>query len=128
MRTVILDTNFLLLPVQFKIDIFSEISDLLEEKVEFIVFDSTLKELSEISKSKGKDGTAARVALKLLEEGNIRIIKGQSKNVDNDIISYCKQNKNTLVATNDATLRKKLKRIGVRVIFLRGRKKLDYGS
>ena len=125
MKTVILDTNFLLLQGRFKIDIFAQIVDLIEEKVEFLTFDSVVKEIKEISKIKGKNGVFARLALKLLKLRNVKILKGSKGDADEDIICYCKINRDVIVATNDVELRKKLKEIGIKTIFLRGKKKLD---
>ena len=42
---VILDTNFLAVPAQFGVDIFSEIERVVERRVEFVLLESTVKEI-----------------------------------------------------------------------------------
>ena len=122
MKTVILDTNFLLIPVQFKIDIFSEIPNILEDKVEFVVPDKVIEELKRLRESKGKDSIAASVALTLLKKRKIRVVK-ISWPVDRSLLEF----DNVIVATNDKVLRRRLKAKGIRTIYLRSKKYLEVG-
>ena len=45
MKKIILDTNFLLIPAQFKVDIFDEIDRIMIEKYQLFVLDKTIDEL-----------------------------------------------------------------------------------
>lgn len=120
MKKVILDTNFLTLPHQFKIDIFSEIDRIMEENYELFTLDSVIDELNKLSESKGKDAVAAKIGLELINKKNIKIIKTREKNVDKAIISI--SNKDTIIATNDKILRKKLNDKNIKTIYLRSKK------
>ena len=122
MKTVILDTNFLLIPVQFKVDIFSEIPNILEDEVEFVVPDKVIEELKRLRESKGKDSIAASVALTLLKKRKIRVVK-ISWPVDRSLLEF----DNVIVATNDKVLRRRLKAKGIRTIYLRSKKYLEVG-
>src|SRR5574337_2073866 len=72
-RPVVLDTNFLLIPFQFKIDILRELEYLIEASHRLVISSKTLAELRKIGQSIGKDGMAARLALKLVEANRAKI-------------------------------------------------------
>ena len=53
---VVLDTNFLMIPHQFGVDIFTELKNVMPYVYELIVFDKTIDELQAIKKrSNGKN-------------------------------------------------------------------------
>jgi len=120
MKKIIFDTNFLTLPHQFKIDIFNEIDRIMEENYVLFTLDSVINELNKLSKSKGKDAIAAKIGLELIKKKNINIINTEEKNVDKAIISI--SNKDTIIATNDKILRKKLNDKNIKTIYLRSKK------
>ncbi len=123
-RPVILDTNFLLIPFQFKIDIFEGIERILARSHYFVISSRTIKELEHIAKGTNKDGRSARLAIKLIEanKGRIEIIEN-GEEVDLWIEKYAIE-KRAVVCTNDAQLRSKIKREGLRVISLKNRTKI----
>jgi rRNA-processing protein FCF1 len=125
MKKIILDTNFLTLPHQFNVDIFEEINRIMEEEYELITLSSVIEELKKISESRGNDAVAAKIALELVEKKNVKVINTNNKNVDNAIVAIA--DKNTIIATNDKALKKKIKNKNVKVIYLRGKKHLDMG-
>lgn len=123
MKRIILDTNFLMISYQFKVDIFEEINRIMEENYELIVFDKMIEELERISGSKGRDAVAARIALELIKKKEVKIISINEKTVDNAIIDAT--DKNTIVATNDKILKEKLKNKNIKTIYLRNKKYLE---
>lgn len=124
MKKIILDTNFLLIPAQFKVDIFSEIDRICNFNYELSIIDKTVDELKKIIKTakKGKDKSAAKLALALLKTRKIKKIKTKEGYVDNLILKSI--NKDYILATQDALLKKKATKKGCRVIFLRLKKYL----
>jgi len=120
MKKIILDANFLTIPYQFNVDIFEEIDRIMEEKYELMTIDGVVEELKKLTKAKTKDAVAAKLGLELIEKKNVKIIYTEYKNVDNAIIAM--SNKDTIVATNDKGLRKKLKNKNVKVLYLRSKK------
>jgi len=123
---VVLDTNFLLIPYQFKVDIFSQIDRILTVKYEFFVLDKTIDELKKIIKEqKGKDRDAARIALKLVAIKNIKAIKTRSGVRTDDAILELPQKGNFIVATQDKDLKRRLINQGTAVIILRQKKKIE---
>ena len=124
MKKIILDTNFLLIPAQFRVDIFSEIGRICNFNYELLIIDKTVDELNKIIKTakKGKDRAAAKIALALLKQKKVKNVKTSKGNVDDLILKLI--NKDYILATQDALLRKKAIKIGVKVIFLRSKKYL----
>jgi hypothetical protein len=122
MKKVILDTNFLMIPYQFKVDIFEEIRCIVEEEYELITISGVVKELEKIKKSKGRSAVAAKIGLELIKAKNVKVINSDSEEVDNKIIEL--SDENTIVATNDIKLKNKLKNKNIKIIYLRSKKYL----
>jgi rRNA-processing protein FCF1 len=118
---VILDTNFLVDLARFKIDL-EEIPTLLQEPVDFIVLSSTIQELKKIEKNKGKLGSLAKFALEIIKLKQIKVLE-EKESPDKAFLSIA--DKNTIIATNDSKLRKKLKKLGIKTIYLRAKKYLE---
>lgn len=128
MKKVVVDTNFLMLPYTEGIDIFSELERLIVRKNVLIVPREVTTELERIidnRESRGRDKTAARIALQLIEKKNMVFID-EKGSVDDQIIAYSKKNSDTVVCTNDKELRKKLGKLNVEIIGMRGGNHLDY--
>jgi rRNA-processing protein FCF1 len=125
-RHVVLDTNFLLVPFQFKIDIMRELDYIIDVSHRYVVSSKTIKELKKIGESIGKDGMAARLALKLVDASRLKIdIIESDEYVDKWIEDYALAN-NAIVCTNDARLRKRLRDLDVKVVSMKSRSRLGY--
>ena len=122
MKKILLDTNFLLIPYQFKVDIFSEIERICNFKYKLYVLDKTVDELKNIiEKQNGKHREAAKIGLQLLKIKKIKIIKtNSSEKTDDIILDYSK--KGYLVATQDKDLKRKIINQGLSVIILKQKK------
>ncbi len=130
---ILLDTNILMLPAQRRLDVFKEIERLLSgEKGEpsFFTLDSTAEELASKSKGRTKAAIAARVAQLILSQGYVKVLKAVVPKTDEAILHWANEQLSErtdfAVATNDVLLRRKLRKIGVRVICLKGGTKLDW--
>lgn len=113
---MILDTNALMLPEQFGVDIFSELQRL--GFMECIVPAPVLRELKLLTTraDKGLDKTAARVGLRLTEQCKVMdtTVGDADRAVEELAIS-----ENASVLTNDRVLKKRLFSKGITVIYLR---------
>ncbi len=123
-RIVILDTNFLLVPFQFKINVIKELDYLIEVSHKFVISSQTIAELDKLGKSRSKNGIAARLAKKILESNPIEVIKND-QHVDDWIVEYAKEH-NAIVATNDALLRKRLRPFKIKVVVVKSRSSLGF--
>ncbi len=116
MKEIIIDTNFAIIPFQFKIDIFQEFKNIIGKQYKLLFPKICLEELK---KTSYKDET-----LKLLKAKNVDFIDvGIKKNVDDSILEYAKE-KNACIATQDKELKKKALKEGLCVITLRQKKYL----
>jgi len=122
MVLIILDTNFILIPMMFNVDIFSEIERICIFDYELSIIDRSLDELKNI---KTKEKRFIKPTLELIKKKGIKIIKTKDgKNVDEIIIETAKEKK-AVVATQDALLRKSLKKDKIPVIYMRQKKYLE---
>ena len=122
---VILDSNFLMVPFQFNIDIFQEIEYLLQKKVDFIVPSSVKLELTGISARGGEGASEASLALQLASRCRVVEVSLQPQETVDDAIIKAAQKLGAVVATNDIELKKKLRGIHIAVIFMRDKSKLE---
>lgn len=123
--TVLLDTNALMLPVQFRIDIFSELERILG-KYRPVVLRGTIDELERIGQGGGENAVAARVGRSLAERCHVEEQKEEQGDVDSAIVRFAERNQ-CAVVTNDLGLKKTLQEKGIRVISMRKLKRLDGG-
>lgn len=115
---IILDTNFMMVPNQFGVDIFEFLKDYDVETLS-----SCMDELRKLAKKRGRDGMAAKVALKLVKEKKVHIIVTKDKG-DKAILNYATLDRCS-VGTNDKGLIKALKNNGIKIIRLKQKKYLD---
>lgn len=113
---VIIDTNALMVPEQFGVDIFSELQRL--GYVQWIVPAQVLGELRSLATKadKGRDKIAARVALGLSECCHI---VGEDNFDADQAIEELAISEGAAVFTNDKALKKRLFSKGITVIYLR---------
>ncbi|MBW2976475.1 nucleotide-binding protein [Candidatus Woesearchaeota archaeon] len=124
MKKILLDTNFLLIPWQFKVDIFTQIDKIAAFNYKLFVLDKTLDELKKIIEAqKGAEKEAAKIALKLIAIKRIGMIKTQSNKKTDDLILDIASKNSFIVATQDKELRSRLKEKNVKVIILRQKKR-----
>ncbi|MFX1455098.1 MAG: PIN domain-containing protein [Promethearchaeota archaeon] len=133
---IVIDSNFILLPYQFKIDYFNEIRNLLDGTLKFIIFDQIIRELNSKAKRNSlatKFRTQFQSGLGYLEKNkeifNIEYIadlKDESETTDDfllrKLITLKKESMIIYLATNDSGLRKKAKEKGFNTIFMRQKK------
>lgn len=125
MKRIILDTNFLLVPYKFRVDIFSEFNRICNFSYKLFIFEESINELRNIiEKQSGLNKKAAQFGLKLIKLKDIGIIKSKKNDVDKLILMNL--NNNDIVATQDVHLKKELLKKGASVIILRQKKYLYF--
>lgn len=117
---LIIDTNFLLIPATYGVDIFTEIERICDFKYEICVLDKTMEELDKIiTEQKGKHKRAAKLAKSIVERKKIEIIPTTTKgNADKALLEIAENTKVT-VATQDKLLRSALRKKGAYLLGLR---------
>ncbi len=111
---IVLDTNFLVYCAEKRIDYLNWIDERLGGEKEILVFDKVLEELKKLSEKaeKGRDKTAAKLALKILSHHKIKIIQTKSESADKAILELVEREEEVIVATLDRELIKKVKNRG----------------
>ncbi len=123
---VILDSNFLFLPSQFKVDIFEELTSLLSQRYDPVLLSPTYKELRKIAEEGSpKMCKQASMALKLAEKCHVVEVKQDLNETPDDVIVRLAAKWKCPVATNDRVLKKRLRDISVPVIYLRQKSRLE---
>ena len=140
-KKVIVDTNALLIPGEFGVDIFEELEGLGYEHI--IVPEAVLSELDRLRRRpnlKGKEKRAAKIGYSLVlkyvhEEHDgcmVTINKeeeeeesgGRKRDVD-ELIAKMALKLKAAVLTSDEPLRRKLSEAGIATVYLRGKSRLE---
>ena len=133
---VVFDSNFILLPYQFKIDYLNDIYLNLEGKTRFYIFKQSLDEIEAKIRREPKTRKLKRQfkgGMAYLDKNEkiyplyfIKEIKEKNETTDEFLLKWCikfkKEYKKVYLATNDSELRKKAKNSNVNIIFLRQQK------
>ncbi len=137
---IVIDANFILLPFQFKIDYLYDIDSKLEGRTVFILFKQILDEL-EAKRLREPNATKFAMNLKsglsYLETNNEKyniiynhLTKSNGESTDDFLVRLCKELKGKgnriYLASNDADLRREVRKMGMSTIFLRQKKFLSF--
>lgn len=98
MKTIILDTNFLIYCTKFRIDLFSEIGRICNSQHKLAVLDKILEELEKVKPKELK------LIKKFIEK--LEIIKSKESKVDKELIRLSAEG--YIIATQDLELKKQL--------------------
>ena len=138
-NVVILDSNFILLPFQFKIDYIDEIQFKIEGKTKYLIYRQVLDEL-EAKKKREPNATKferhfksglsyIEKKRKIFEIETIEELKNDQETTDDFLVRKAvemkDEYKHVFLATNDSELRKKAKKLIVSTIFLRKQSYID---
>ena len=119
---IIVDSNFLFLPAQFSIDIFEAIEELLSKRVKLVIPSPVFEEIARVA---GRTRGPERIALELAKKCDIEPVERLPGETVDDLVLRLAREWRCPVATNDARLRRRLRSLGLPVIFLRGLGKLE---
>lgn len=123
---VILDSNALFVPLEFRIDIFEELRRLLKRNVDFVLLSPVKAELELLaSKDSPKMRRQASFALRLAEKCKYVPVDVSGKLTTDDVIVEVAKGWNSPVFTNDRQLKKRLRDISVPVIYVRQKSRLE---
>jgi rRNA-processing protein FCF1 len=126
MVKVVFDSSFLFIPSQFQLDIFEELTNLLNQRFDPILLSPTQEELQKLAEvGSPKTRKQALLALKLAEKCRIVYVEKGSKETHDDVIVRVAVEWECPAATNDRELRKRLRNLGAPVIFLRQKHRLE---
>lgn len=113
---IILDTNALMMPFQFQINLDKELERIFG-KIEVVVPSTVINELSALRRI----NNYAKTGLEFAKRYKTVYVEG---NADDSILKLAKK-ENSYVLTNDLILKKRLKENGIKVVILRERGHLE---
>jgi len=123
---IILDSNALFVPLQFKIDIFEELKTLLKKKFELVLLSHVRRELEKLAEE-GSPKTQKKALYALQLVGKCRLVNVNEEFAlsPDDVIVKTAREWNCPVFTNDRQLRRRLRDINVPVIYVRQKSRLE---
>ncbi|MDO5844521.1 MAG: nucleotide-binding protein [Methanocorpusculum sp.] len=120
---VVLDTNALMMPAQFNIDLFEGLRELIGSFTALVPAE-VVYELRGLSAGNSKKSAAAKFGLTLSERCTVLPEMDDDIPVDDKVVKAAREF-NAVVVTNDRILKEKLLELRVPVIVLRSRSRLE---
>ncbi len=114
-----------MVPSQFRVDIFGEMERILNQKVEPIIISPVYEEAQRLAERSRVMGKKVSLVLRVVKEGKVIEIDRMEGETTDDLIIRLAREWSCPVATNDRRLRRRLREVGVPVIFLRQRRHLE---
>ena len=121
-KTVILDTNAVLMLFDFSVQLEQELLSLVG-KCDIVVPSSVVVELQILARRGGGGVQQAKAKAAFEFVKRYAVVDSEGKSADDAVFDVAKQ-LHGVVVTNDRLLRERLKKDGVPVVFLRSKKKL----
>ena len=123
---VIMDSNALFVPFQFRIDVFRELERLLNGRFELVLLSAVKRELEILAeKAAPKMRRNACFALKFAERCRLVEVAASISELTDDVIVEVAREWGAVVFTNDKLLRKRLRDISVPVVYVRQKSRLE---
>jgi len=118
---VLLDSNFLRIPFQFGVDIFSEIERLLSTEPLYEI--STISLVEEEIKRKALQNPTWNSVLELIKLKNVKVYPMEATDADSGLIGFA--HPGDIICTQDKELKLLAKSNGIRVITMTNTSKLE---
>jgi rRNA-processing protein FCF1 len=116
---VLLDTSMLMIMIERRVDIFGQIEDLLQGRIEFIVPKAVSMELSKISQEKSQRARYARLAMTLAEKCKPwQSQPGAEESIDDHLVRVTGEMRG-IVATGDTGILRKARNANIPVIYVK---------
>ncbi len=106
-------------PGELGIDIFEEIDGILKREYELVAPEPVKIEVQNLSKGRGEEAKAARIALELMERNEVEIVDTKRRDGDSSVIELARRSENPVIATNDKNLRKQFRQRSVPTLYIR---------
>jgi len=119
-KTVILDTSFILSAIKYRADINMGLIPLMDGPFAIIVPSPVVSELRYLAKNKGKRGIYANVGLGAMRILNPKVEQTANKMADEAVREIAEKYPDAIICTNDAKLKESLKRRGRVVYSIKG--------
>jgi len=123
---VLIDANFLMAAIHFRIDPIQELEYLLGRKVKPVLISLVEEELRAMASGReAKRSRDAAQALQIARRMEVEVVARLPNESVDDVLVRIASERGWMVATNDRLLRKRLDAIAVPTIYLRQRTRLE---
>lgn len=120
---ILLDTNFLLIPIRFKVDIHTAAADAVNDLVEFYISSRVIVEIRQL-KEKSKPSFVRELGIAEALSRECQLIDDPSDGeVDDSLVSLASR-QGLILGTTDSDLRRRARAAGVKVLYLRQKRYL----
>jgi rRNA-processing protein FCF1 len=117
---ILFDSNFLMTAARLHFDLFQSAERTLDSPFDAQILSTNLRELRNLAQhSTPIFRNQARVALMLAERCRVLESSENNNDPDEELLRFASSYPRTIIATNDAALRRKLRRAGCPVLYLR---------
>lgn len=122
---VLFDTNLLIAAFEIPVDVVKRVEELLEVKIEPVILASQLQELEKMASS-DRRLKVSRIARTVIDyvKARFKIVEDFGVKVDDAIVKAAEE-EGYIVATNDRELRRRLRKCGVTVIYMKSDGKFE---
>lgn len=114
-KKILLDTNFLLTLIRYKIHGFEEIKE--KFPCDFFTLSRVIFELEKLAKEDKKIRNETILVKTILKNNSVKILDSKKEDVDAELVEKSKEG--YIIATNDKLLRQKVKNAGGKTIYVR---------
>ena len=123
---ILFDTNFLMIPLRFGVDVYEEAERALNQLPEYYVTRSVLREI-ELLKQRASPSFAKELgfAEKIAERCRVLEVEVEDEETVDESILRIAVEKRLIVGTSDADLKRRLREAGVKVLILRQKRYLE---
>ncbi len=113
---VAFDSNMLVAICTLKVDVFSEVRKMLG-RAEFIIPEQVVDEIDRLTAQGKKMASACKIALEAAQKANAHTVKVNARNADEALLRLAETG--AVIATNDRNLRRRVKSVGGKTLFVR---------
>ncbi|MBS7610669.1 hypothetical protein KEJ27_00415 [Candidatus Bathyarchaeota archaeon] len=122
---LVVDASFLLECIRRKIDIIEKLEEKLNSRVRIVVLKPVYDEMLRLSMGSDRKSRYARLAIQLLSRVEMELVEVDGKEPVDTIIEQYAYKLKTPVATNDLNLKKRLVKLKIPVLYVRGLSRID---
>lgn len=106
-------------PGEVGVDVFEEIGGMLNGNYNLVMPEPVKNEVRKLSRGRGEEAKAARIALELVERQGVEIVETSRKDGDASIVEAARKFEKPVIATNDKNLRNQFRQRSIPTVYVR---------
>ncbi len=106
-------------PGEVGVDVFEEIDGILNGDYSLVMPEPVKIEVQKLSRGRGEEAKAARIALELIERNKVEIVETSRIDGDASIVEVARKYEDPVIATNDKNLRNQFRERSIPTAYVR---------